>query len=154
MGGYNDLRSDRAICRHIASSDWRPVSSGIDAVRDSKATGVRPGELPDFLRRAPDRAEAFRALAQSGFLVADAHGDDVLLAPSRCPGLRPPRDGFDNELDGLEAPAVGGIVEVARAHEPFAEARDFVVPGCASRLKVVFSRHGLAVGASHPRIPR
>jgi len=34
------------------------ASSGIDAVGDSGAAGVGPGEFPDFLRRAPERAEA------------------------------------------------------------------------------------------------
>jgi len=59
------------------------------------------GELPDFVSGAPDGAEALGAFAQFGFVGADARGGDVFVAPPRRSRPRSPRDGFDDELDGL-----------------------------------------------------
>jgi hypothetical protein len=41
------------------------------------------------LRRAPDGAEALRALAQVGLLECDGHGDDVVVDAARRPVFAP-----------------------------------------------------------------
>ena len=48
------------------------------AVADAELAHRVPGEFPDFLRGTPYAAERFGAFAQAGFVVADAHGDDVI----------------------------------------------------------------------------
>lgn len=114
--------------------------SGTHAVGDAQATGVGPAELPDFLRRAPDRAQAFGSFAQFGFVVADAHGDDIFVAPPRRSRPRSPRDGFDDELDGLQTPAAGGVVEVTHAHQPFANGTAAAGLTAAARVLRLVSR--------------
>lgn len=97
---------------------------GCNAVGDAEALGIEPRDFPELLGRALDRAETLGALAQVGFVKGDAHGDDLVVAPARGTGARAPGNGLNDQLYGLEAPAGGGVVEVAHAHEALAIARE------------------------------
>jgi len=106
-----------------------------DSIGDAQTLCAAPGHLPELLRRSPYGTEALGALAKIGFLPGDAHGDDLVVAPARTarPGL--PWDGFDDQLDGLEAAAIVLVVQVAHADELFAVAFDQLLGAALSRTE-------------------
>lgn len=63
-------------------------------------------------------------LERSTYRCNDPRVDRGICRQIAARGSGLPWDGFDDELDGLQAPAVGCIVEVAHADEPLAEARE------------------------------
>ena len=83
-----------------------------------------PGHFPELLSRAPDRARLFHGRAQFGFVPCDSHADEVVIVATRTPRGTAPRRFLDDELDGLQPPAAGLVLEVAHAHQALAVARD------------------------------
>jgi len=80
----------------------------------------------------------------------DAHSHDVLVAPACAPCARFPWNRLDDELDGLQAPPRGPIVEVAHADEPLAVAiGELLRPGLPraqreARFQVRLNAQGIA----------
>jgi hypothetical protein len=95
-----------------------------DAVGDAQALCVAPGELPYLLRGAPQGAEVSGAFAKFGLGPGDAHRHDLVVAPPQVPRARPPGNGLDDELDGLESSGVLLVVQGSHANQPFAVALD------------------------------
>src|SRR5262249_29167575 len=120
----------------ISSDRWRHMPAYVqgvdatlfarlsDAVGNAQALRVGPGQFPEFLCGAPHAAQAPCAFAQVGLRPSDAHGDDFIVAPPRVSRARGPRNGFNNELDGLEPAGSLFVVQVAHADQPFAVALD------------------------------
>jgi hypothetical protein len=115
MGGCKHLQLDSGICRHISRDGCDLLVALTDSVGDSEAFCVTPGDLPYLLRRAPYGAEALGALAKLGLRPRDAHVHDLVVTPPEMARARTPGDGLDDKLDGLQAAAVGFVVEVAHA---------------------------------------
>ena len=109
------------ICRQVSICrcflGW---SRGDNAVGDRQAFGVAPGDLPEFVRRTPERAEALGALAQAGLVVGDSNRDNVVVTAPGVAFVRFPLHGVDAQFDGGMAPARLRIVEVTNADEPSA----------------------------------
>lgn len=84
-----------------------------DAVADAELAHRVADEFPDLLRGTPYAAERFGALAQVGFVVADAHGDDVIGRSAQAARPRRPRARLDDQFDRLVAAIGRGIVEIA-----------------------------------------
>ena len=108
-----------SICRRS-----RRRSREDDAIGDRQPLGVAPVLFPEFLRRAPEGAEAFGALAQFGFVEGDAHCDDVVVAAPGDARAGFPLGGSDDQLDGGVARAGLRIVQVADANEARVAALD------------------------------
>src|SRR5512135_62842 len=111
-----------------------------DAGGEAEAADVAPAQFPQLLLGPPHCAEAPRALAQVGLVEGDAHRDDLVVAPARTARARGPGHGLDDQLDGLQAPAGRGVVQVAHAHEALAEALDelarAVLPGAQREARL------------------
>jgi hypothetical protein len=61
----------------------------------------------------PDRPQALRPLTQFRLVVRDAHVDDIIVLPPPLADAGLPGDRLDDELDSLEAPGRGSVVDVA-----------------------------------------
>src|SRR5919198_2533167 len=107
----------------------------LHALGDAEPLGVAPAHFPKLLCRTPDGAEALGALAQFGFVPCDAHGDDLVVAAAQPGGTRAPGDRLDDELDGLEPPAVGLVAQVAHAHEPLTVALEEFLGSALARAQ-------------------
>ena len=70
-----------------------------NAIGYGKPFGVAPGDFPEFLRGAPERAEALGAFAQVGLVEGDADGDDVVVAAPGTAFFRLPLGGVDDQFD-------------------------------------------------------
>jgi hypothetical protein len=93
--------------------------------------GIYLGMDGTFFIGLPDSAGDAKALCVTprDLLPGDTHGIDLVVAPAQTARAGMPRDGLDNEFDGLEAPAVVFGVEVAHADQPFAQrSTSFLVP--------------------------
>ena len=100
------LPAYRTICRYIA-----PVCTGV-VLTPSRRDG-----------RCPARAPLPRTFPKV-FAVAAAHADEVVIVAPRTPRPPAPSGFLDDELDGLQPPAAGFVVEVAHAYEARAVASD------------------------------
>src|ERR687888_672046 len=100
-----------------------------------RAAWRRPSSVPKA--SAPDarsRRGAWRARAVR-FVPGDAHGDDLVVAAAQPAGTRAPGDRLDDELDGLEPPAVGLVAQVAHAHEPLTVALEEFLGSALARAQ-------------------
>src|SRR5438552_1648865 len=83
-----------------------------------------PGHLPEFLPRPPDGARPFHRGAQLRFAPRDPHPDKIVVVAPRSSRAAAPRRLLDDELDSLQPAVPGFVVEVARADQALAVARD------------------------------
>ena len=85
IGRSKLLEVDVGICRQVSiCRRSRDGLRGGNAIGDRQPFGVAPGDLPEFVRRAPEGAEALGVLAQAGFVAGDANRDDVVVT---APGV-------------------------------------------------------------------
>ena len=85
IGRSKLLEVDVGICRQVSiCRRSRDELRGGNAIGDRQPFGAAPGDLPEFVRRAPEGAEALRALAQTGLVASDANRDDVVVT---APGV-------------------------------------------------------------------
>ncbi len=116
------LRVETGLCRQVPAIRYPGSRRRCDnAICQTDPLGVEPGDFPQPLRRPPDGAEALGALAQVGFLIRDAHGNNFVVAAPRQARLGTPGAGRDDKFNGGVAPACFGVVQVAHADQPVAK---------------------------------
>jgi hypothetical protein len=95
-----------------------------DTILDPQPLAISKSDFPEPLRLAPDGPQPPGPLSQIRLVVPDTHVDDVVVAAPRQSPARLPGHGCDDELHGLEATLVRGVIDVAHAKQPIAEALD------------------------------
>ena len=112
------------VCMAADGTKRLRTQASTTRVARPRRTDVVPVHFPQPLLGPPHRAEAPGALAQVDLVEGDAHSDDLVVAPARATRARGPGHGLDDQLDGLQAAAGRGVVQVAHARQPLAEALD------------------------------